>query len=153
LLFMLPYHYTTSGNAEGAKAALTQAKKLMPNDPVVAQLAAAAGVEGARAEAKPPVAPADVKLNLVGLWSAARAYGGKIDLVLTNDGRFSWAVSDKAGKKDSFDGTFTLESDLLILERKSGGALMGKTTPLAENKFLFRVLGSDDTDPGLTFTK
>jgi tetratricopeptide (TPR) repeat protein len=153
LQFLLAYHFMTIGNAEGAKAALAQAKKLLPNDPVVAQLAGAGGVESARAEAKPPPAAADVKLDIVGAWSAPRGDGGTIGLALTKDGAFTWTVTDKAGKKDSFDGTFTLESDLLILERKSGGALMGKTTPLAADKFLFRVLGSDDTDPGLTFSR
>jgi hypothetical protein len=30
---------------------------------------------------------------------------------------------------------------------------MGNVTALADNKFLFKVLGGGTTDPGLTFTK
>lgn len=30
---------------------------------------------------------------------------------------------------------------------------MGKTTPLADNKFKFKAVGSPDSDPGLIFEK
>ncbi len=155
LQFLLAYHYTTVGDAEGAKEALTRAKKLLPNDPIVAQLAQAAGVADAPVEAKPPApAPAaNINLDITGAWTATRDDGGTISLTIGKEGTFTWSVADKAGKKDSFDGTFTLEDDLLVLERKVGGALMGRVTALAENKFLFKVLGGGASDPGLTFTK
>ena len=38
---------------------------------------------------------------------------------------FAWSVEHKGGKKDSFDGTFSLEHNVLILERKSGGRAHG----------------------------
>jgi tetratricopeptide (TPR) repeat protein len=153
LQFLLAYHYLTVGDAEAAKGALTRAKKLLPADPIITQLAEAAGVEGVRADPKAPAPATDVKLDIAGAWTATRADGGKIGLSMTKEGAFAWSVEDKGGKKESFDGTFSLENDLLILERKSGGALMGRITALAENKFLFRLLGGSATDPGLTFMK
>ncbi|MBA4189813.1 MAG: hypothetical protein C0467_17665 [Planctomycetaceae bacterium] len=153
LQFLLAYHYMTVGDPTSAKDALTQAKKLLPTDPVVEQLAQAAGVEGTQVTPKDPPTAVDVKLDLTGAWIATRPDGGTISLVTTKEGGFTWTVTDKGGKKDSFDGTFTLEADLLILERKSGGALMGRITVLAANKFLFKVLGGGASDPGLTFAK
>jgi tetratricopeptide (TPR) repeat protein len=154
LQFLLAYHYTTVGQAPLAKDALARAQKLLPADPVVAQLAKAAGVEAPVVD--PPVPPpkaADVQLDVTGDWFATRPDGGKIGLTLKPEGGFAWSVEDKAGKKDSFDGNFSLDENMLILERKSGGALMGRVTALADNKFNFKTLGGGDTDPGLTFAK
>ena len=85
--------------------------------------------------------------------TATRPDGGKIGLSIKPEGGFVWSVEAKGGKKDSFDGDFSLEDNMLFLERKSGGALMGRVTALADNKFNFKALGSGDTDPGLTFSK
>ncbi|WP_145235412.1 tetratricopeptide repeat protein [Urbifossiella limnaea] len=155
LWFLLAYHYTTVGQDEPARDALARARTLLPTDPVVSQLAQAAGVPAVNVEPKEPrpQPPADIQLDLAGDWSAARPDGGKIGLALKADGAFTWTVQDKAGKRDSFDGTFTLEDSVLILERKSGGALMGRVTALADNRFLFRLIGGGDADPGLTFAK
>jgi tetratricopeptide (TPR) repeat protein len=155
LQFLLAYHYTTAGQAEAAKGALARAQKLLPTDPVTAQLAQAAGVVAEKVAPKDPVPPppADVELDITGAWTAVRPDGGKIGLTIKPDGGFNWAVEDKSGKKDAFDGTFTLEDNVMILERKSGGALMGRVVALANNKFNFKAIGGGDTDPGLTFTK
>lgn len=153
LQFLLAYHFLTIGDAEAAKGALTNAKRLLPTDPVIAQLAQAAGVGGEGTAAKPLPLAADVNLDITGAWTATRADGGKIGLSLTKEGAFAWSVRDQGGKMDSFDGTFSLEDDLLILERKAGGALMGRISALAENRFQFKVLGGGASDPGLTFTK
>lgn len=153
LQFLLAYHYMTAANADAAKVALTNAQRLMPNDPVVAQLAEAAGVEAPANQAPPAPMAADIQLDITGNWTATRADGGTIGLATTKEGGFTWTITDKGGKKDSFDGTFRLEDDMLILERKSGGALMGQLTPLAANKFNFKVLGGAANDPGLNFAK
>jgi tetratricopeptide (TPR) repeat protein len=155
LQFLLAYHYTTVGDTAGAKAALTRARKLLPDDAIIAQLAQAAGVEGDQVAAKytPPAAAANVYLDITGAWTATRPDGGQISMNIVKEGTFTWSVVDKSGKKESFDGTFSLEDDLLVLERKTGGALTGRITVLAENKFQFKVLGGAATDRGLTFTK
>lgn len=155
LWFLLAYHYTTAGHEEPARAALARARALLPADPVVAQLARAAGAPEEKAEPKepPPKPPADIKLDITGDWTAPRPDGGSIGLSVRADGTFTWAVTDKGGKKESFGGTFSLEDNVMILERSAGGALMGRVTALAENRFQFKVLGGGDSDPGLTFAK
>jgi tetratricopeptide (TPR) repeat protein len=155
LQFLLAYHYTTANQSAAAKEALTKLRKLLPTDSLVAQLAQGAGVVAEKSEPKnpPTLAPPDVQLDITGAWTAMRPDGGKIGLGIKDDGTFTWSVEDKAGKKDSFDGTFSLEENMLILERKSGGALMGRVTALADNKFLFKAIGGGDADPGLTFAK
>jgi predicted Zn-dependent protease len=155
LQFLLAYHYTTAGQTAAAKDTLTKLRKLLPNDSLVAQLAQAVGVEPEKVATKEPSPKpvADIQLDITGNWTATRPDGGKIALSVKPDGGFVWSVEEKEKKKDSFDGTFSLEDNVLILERKSGGALMGRVTALADNKFQFKVLGGGDTDPGLTFTK
>ena len=59
----------------------------------------------------------------------------------------------KPAKKTSLGGNFTLEGQVLILERSSGGALMGKVKTISENEFSFRVIGGPVNDPGLVFKK
>jgi hypothetical protein len=152
--FLLAYHYITANQPEPAKETLARLRKLLPTDSVVAQLAQAAGVTAEAPGAKTPAAPpVDVQLDIAGEWAATRLDGGKIALSIKPDGGFRWSVEDKGGKTDSFDGTFSLEDNVLILERTSGGALMGRVTALADNKFNFKVMGGGDADPGLTFAK
>jgi tetratricopeptide (TPR) repeat protein len=154
LWFLLAYHYTTAGHEEPARDALARARKLLPADPVVAQLARAAGAPEEKVEPKdPPPKPADIKLDVTGDWTAPRPDGGSIGLSAKADGTFTWSVTEKGGKKESFGGTFSLEDNVMILERSAGGALMGRVTALAANKFQFKVLGGGDSDPGLTFAK
>ncbi|MFM8272298.1 MAG: tetratricopeptide repeat protein [Gemmata sp.] len=155
LWFLLAYHYTTIDQGDAARDAIAKASKLLPTDSIVSQLARAAGVPTGKPDPKDPAPkpPADIQLDIAGDWSAARPDGGKIGLVLKADGTFVWAVAGKDGKTDSFEGTFALEDNVLMLERKTGGALTGRVVALADNKFQFKVIGSGEADPGLTFTK
>jgi hypothetical protein len=154
LQFLLAYHCITTNQPAAAKESLTRLNKLLPTDPVVNQLARAAGVESDKNEPKTSwQAPAEVALDITGDWTATRSAGGKIGLSVNPDGGFAWSVEEKSDKKNSFDGTFSLDDNMLVLERKSGGALMGRVTALADNKFRFKVLGGGDADTGLTFVK
>jgi tetratricopeptide (TPR) repeat protein len=153
LQFLLAYHYITANQPDAAKQALTRLLTLLPTDRVVNQLAQSAGVHPQKAEPKVPTPPVDVQLDITGDWAATRSDGGKIGLSIKPEGGFHWSVADKSGKKEAFDGTFSLEDNVLILERSSGGALMGRVTALADNRFNFKVLGGGDADPGLTFAK
>lgn len=155
LWFLLAYHYTTVDQADAARDALARASKLLPGDAIVTQLARAAGAPTDKPAplALAPTPQAEIQLDIVGEWSAPRPDGGAIGLSLKPDGTFVWSVQDKDGKKDSFEGTFSLEDNLLMLERKAGGALMGRVVALANTKFQFKVIGGGEPDPGLTFTK
>ena len=95
---------------------------------------------------------ADIKLDILGSWVATTPDGGSIGLTVKPDGKFEWSVN-RGAKKSSFGGTFTLEDNVLMLERSAGGALTGRVEALANDKFRFKVIGGGDTDPGLTFVK
>lgn len=154
-LFLLAYHYTTIGQADAAREVLNRLHKLLPTDSVVTQLWQAAGgtVATSTTPPKQPPPPPDINLDIVGNWVATRPDGGRIGLGVKNDGTFTWSIEDKTGKKDAFDGTFTLEDNLLILERTAGGALMGRVTALSDTSFNFKAIGGGDADPGLVFKK
>ena len=104
--------------------------------------------EPARPAAK-PVDPA----TLVGTWKAARADGSKFNLILTNDAKFTWSFAQKDQAAQTFGGTYSVEGNVLALERKDGGSLIGEVTPGGEATFNFKLLGAPDDDPGLAFSR
>src|SRR5262249_44978240 len=93
LWFLLAYHYPTLDEAEAARDALAQARKLLPTDPLVAQLAQAAGVPAEKVEPKEPAPkpPADIQLDVAGNWVASRPDRGTIGLTMKDDWTFTWA--------------------------------------------------------------
>jgi len=159
VLFLLGYHQMTAEDADNARETVSKLRKLFPKDPVVENMyivsgAAAKDAEKEEPRENPKEEKADEsKLDILGHWKAERPDGGTISLWIEKDGKFEWEVADKAGKKDKFGGNFTLEGQVLILERSSGGALMGKVKAISENEFSFRVIGGPVNDPGLVFKK
>ena len=101
---------------------------------------------------KPEVKPIDAKI-LIGTWNASRPDGSSFVLAITDDAKFTWSFTQKDQAAQEFSGTYTVESNVLALERKDGGALVGEITPGDAGKFNFRMLGADDTDKGLDFEK
>lgn len=152
-LFLLAYHYTTLGEADATRQVLERVHKLLPNDALITQLWQAAGGIAATATLAPKEPPPDIKLDIVANWTATRSDGGTIEFAVKNDGTFTWSIQDPSGKKDSFVGTFTLEDNVLMLDRNAGGTLIGRVIALSDRSFNFRVIGSGSADPGLTFTK
>lgn len=152
LQFLCAYHYLTMGYPDQAKKALETVVKLEPKDRVASQLLQTlTGPPTAKPPAEPP--PGEpVNLDIKGQWTADGANNAKITLSILDDGKFKWSVNTK-GKVDAFDGTFTLDNDMLMLERGQGGALLGKVTPISEKSFNFRIVGSPTGDPGLTFKR
>jgi tetratricopeptide (TPR) repeat protein len=157
LWFLLAYHFVTVDEAEPARTALTEARKLLPKDPVVSQLAQAVGLAPEKPpekiEPKTPKTDPAIQLDIIGTWNTKQADGSSISLKIDKQGSFTWTIQPAMGEKDSFDGTFSLEENILVLERSAGGALMGRVTALAENQFNFKVLGGGPDDLGLTFAK
>jgi tetratricopeptide (TPR) repeat protein len=156
LHFLLAYHLATATATEDAKKEYEIVHKLLPNDEVTTQvLRVLAGDDSTTTTAPtsdPQTQPADLKLDINGKWMATRSDGGIIGLKVAPDGKFEWSVYEN-GKKDSFDGTFGLEDDMMVLKRSAGGTLTGKVEALANDKFRFKALGGPDNDPGLTFEK
>lgn len=165
--FLLAYQYMSCGYPAAAARQLQEVVKLMPNDRVAADVLKLVAApqpsqpdetaqqptpqppqEPARPAAK-PVDPA----TLVGTWKAARADGSKFNLILTNDAKFTWSFAQKDQAAQTFGGTYSVEGNVLALERKDGGSLIGEVTPGGEATFNFKLLGAPDDDPGLAFSR
>lgn len=167
--FLLAYHYMADGYPDAAERQLQQVVKLVPSDRVavdvlrmVTKPAADQPTdsgqqptpnppgEAARA-ATPEIKPIDAAM-LVGTWHANRDDGSKFELTLTNAANFNWKFTQKETVQE-FGGTYTVEGNVLALERKDGGSLIAGVVPNGEQKFNFKLLGAPQEDPGLNFGK
>jgi tetratricopeptide (TPR) repeat protein len=104
---------------------------------------------------KPPeqnVPPIDAE-KLIGTWHASRDDGSNFDLTLNKDLTFQWKFGQKTGAPQQFDGTYTVDGNVVALERKDGGSLIAGVVPAGDNKFNFKLIGSPPEDPGLNFAK
>jgi len=101
---------------------------------------------------RPAPMPVEVA-TLVGTWNAARPDGSRFDLNLTPDAKFTWSFAQKDEAAQKFDGTYTMEGNVLALERTGGGSLVAEITPAASGKFNFKMVGAPEDDQGLTFQK
>ena len=100
----------------------------------------------------PAVKPID-KATLVGTWKAARTDGSKFNLTLTNDAKFTWSFTPKGQTAQEFGGTYTVEGNVLALERTNGGSLIAAVTPGSKEKFNFKLVGGPADDAGLDFSR
>ena len=79
-----------------------------------------------------------------------------ITLELKPDDTFTWTVAREgqaADKATVIEGTAADGKGVLTLNSKESGALVGQVTWTDENEFTFRLLGSPEEDPGLTFQR
>lgn len=165
--FLLAYHYMSCGHPDAAARHLQQVVKLMPNDRVAAdvlKMVSAPQVDQPSETAqqptpqppqdpiRPTAKPID-PATLVGTWKAARADGSKFDLTLTSDAKFTWSFAQKNQAAQTFGGTYTVEGNVLALERKDGGSLIAEVTPDGNGKFNFQLLGAPEDDHGLDFSR
>ena len=166
--FLLAYHYMTAGHADAAAAQLQQVVTLISTDRVAGDMLKMiskppAGESATSAEqptprppvetqaaASPEAAPVD-PATLVGSWQASRADGSKFELTLSKDSTFTWKFSPKGEPAQEFSGKYTVEVNVLALERKTGGSLIGAVTPGNAKTFNFRLVGAPPDDKGLDF--
>jgi len=154
--FLLAYQYLTAGNVDAARAQLLEVDKLTPKDRLVTQLLTLTAKPGDEAANTPDPQPIpDDKLikaeQLVGAWTAGGSGGSKFEMVLNKDSTFSWKFS--SGKKsDQIKGIFAVEQNNLALEVDDGSVMLAEIE-LTGNKLRFKVIGSDASDPGLTFAR
>ena len=165
--FLLAYHYMTCGHQDDAVRLLQVVVQLMPNDRVAADILKMIGSplptqsDGATAPLAPPPAEATARPavpsvaaeSLVGSWKAAREDGSTFDLNLTSASTFTWSFTQKGQPAQAFGGTYTVEGNVLALERKDGGSLIAEVTPAGDSKFNFKMLGAPADDLGLDFQK
>ncbi len=165
--FLLAYHYMTCGHPDDAVRHLQVVVQLMPNDRVAADILKMIGSplptqpDGAAAPLAPspadvaarPAVPPVAAASLVGSWKAARADGSTFDLKLTDAATFTWSFAQQGQPAQAFGGTYTVEGNVLALERQDGGSLIAEVTPAGHSNFNFRMLGAPEEDLGLDFQK
>jgi tetratricopeptide (TPR) repeat protein len=156
--FLLGYHYLTCGHPDSAAGEFEQVVKLVPSDKVAADLFKMAAPPKAP-EAQPPQPksprpsskPVD-PASLVGTWKAARDDGSKFELTLPQDSSFTWKYSQKQNTQE-FSGTYSVEGNLLVLQRQDGTSMIGQITADGPKKFNFKIVGAPADDPGLNFAR
>ena len=167
--FLLAYHYMADGYPDAAARHFKQVVQLVPNDRVAAdmlrtvsnsssdqptetgQLPMPQPPTDAPSTETPAAQPVDPAM-LIGTWQANRGEDSKFELTLKNDATFHWKFTQKKTVQE-FGGTYTVEDNVLALERKDGGSLIAGVVPNGEQQFNFKLLGAPQEDPGLNFTK
>ena len=91
--------------------------------------------------------------SLVGAWHATRDDGSAFSLTLTDDAAFTWNFAQKGQAAQEFGGTYSIEGNVLALERKDGGSLIAEITSADTSMFNFKMLGAAEDDRGLDFNK
>jgi len=176
--FVVAYHYMSAGHRDAARRQLEQVVQLVSNDRVAADLLrmltpadqsqAPPGIAGApgptphppdesspsaAARASTPSEKAIDPAMLVGKWKATRDDGSKFDLTLRDNSTFIWKFSPPKGESNEFSGKYTVEGNVLALERKEGGSMVGEVAPRSEREFNFKALGAPPEDAGLDFVR
>ena len=164
--FLLAYHYMTAGHANAAIEQFRMVVAKKPTDRLSKQLLTAleeanqARTEAATADTppaeEPPPDPVPAAVpagaSLTGTWKAAPAPGVSINLILGDDGRFTWAVNQD-GQAHEIAGTSTLDGDLLTLDGGDDAPLAGRIQWSDKDHFAFQVIESGADDPGLQFAR
>ena len=156
--FVLAYHYLTQGHTDAAVGQLKEVVALAPQDTLSAQLVkqfsppATAPETPAAATAASPAAASAKPGNLAGTWTAHPAGDTTIELRIGDDETFTWKVTAK-GKPRQLTGKWSLADNLLTLAQEGdAGALVGRVSWQADDKWSFRVIGTGAEDQGLLFT-
>ncbi len=153
--FVLAYHYLTAGYGDAAAEVFRQVVAINPSDTLSAQLLASIAGTGANQVAQlPQVDPSQIDDQfLLGNWTATRNDGSRFQLILRNDGAYSWTYIPNGGGRQHLTGAFSVSDGMLILQQDGQPAMVGQIYPLAGNRFVFKLVGGDQYDPGLTFER
>lgn len=165
--FLLGYHYLIGSHKEAAVDQFQQASHLMPSDKLAGELAMMAqgppqqqpgtpdgtGQPASDPSQDGPQLPPLDKTLLPGTWSASREDGSRFRLVLNPDDTFTWKFSLPKQKGDEFSGTYSVDGPVLMLERKTGGAMAGTVVFNGDDSFNFKMVGGPPQDKGLNFSK
>ena len=158
------------GYPDAATRQLEQVVTLMPNDAVAANLLKMTAAQHASSNpdsvAQPtpepptglpplndtPVAPIDTN-SIAGNWKAKRDDGSRFSLTLTGEKTFRWSYQPNSQPEQAFDGTYSVDGNVLALERSGGGSLVAEITANNGQQFNFKMVGAPQEDPGLTFVR
>jgi tetratricopeptide (TPR) repeat protein len=158
--FVLAYHYLVAGHGDAAAEVLKKVVAKQPGDLVAKQLLdalAPAPATEPTAESPTPsgteTAPAEAPTtDLVGTWKAERD-GNVFELAIDENGKFVWKATPKGKQPLTIDGNLTTTNDLLILESKDQGSMVGNVTSSGPDQFQFISTGGPPGDTGLTFKR
>ncbi len=168
--FLAGYHYLSEGHTEAAASQFQKAVALVPGDRVANDIfkmisspkTAQVAEGGEQPTPQPPVethaaatteaTPVDPAM-LVGSWKAAREDGANFELTLTPNDTFTWKFSQKQQPPQELTGKYTVDVNVLALEKKEGGSLIAEVTPGGPKAFNFKLLGGPPEDKGLDFTR
>jgi hypothetical protein len=154
--FLTAYHYMSCGHTQSAAVELKEVVRLNPKDQLSAQLLAGLSTDkmAANTSPNPPAvtAPSVNAASLVGKWEANRTDGASFAFELANDATYSWQYVQN-GKSQKYSGAYTVADNLLILKRGGNATMIGQITMLDNNRFNFKLVGTNPSDPGLTFSK
>jgi tetratricopeptide (TPR) repeat protein len=164
--FLLAYHYLMLGHLSAADRQLAQVVTLEPRDKLAAAILAMikqgpnAGAKTAQPHprstqpsttAKPAGRPVDPK-QLVGTWKATPVPEVTVEAKLDPDGHFVWTVAHE-GQSQSFNGTYTVQNDSLVMIRTDDEKMDGSVTLKGADGFTFKRKNTPAQDPGLQFSK
>jgi tetratricopeptide (TPR) repeat protein len=123
--------------APGAAAVVPNSPIPSPNNPGPAP-----------ANNKPAFDPA----MLIGTWHASRPDGSKFELVFDTNSTFRWKFTMKE-QSNEFGGKYSVEGNVVTLERNEGGSLIAGIVPSNDHAMNFKLIGAPAEDPGLDFQK
>ncbi len=174
--FVLGYHYLVLGYNDAATKVMEHVVSLKPGDLVAKQIldalkqqspagpsaapapadqtggTAAPADQTARAVALGGQAAAGPSTDLVGHWSAQRD-GTTFDLTIDEKSHFTWNATTPGKPPITLDGTLTTTNDMLILESKDKGSMVGRVTSGGPDQFQFVSTDGPPNDKGLSFRR
>lgn len=150
--FLLGYHYLTAGYTDAAAEMYRQVVAINPRDSLSGQLLASlSGSSPNQVAQLPQFDPQGINPQfLTGNWAATRDDGSTFQLSLRPDGFFTW-VYNQNGMRQQMQGGYSLTNGTLTLQQDGQPAMVGQIYQLAGNRFVFKLVGGDPYDPGLTF--
>jgi tetratricopeptide (TPR) repeat protein len=146
--FVLACHYFDAEHLEAAAKTLEPLVAANPGDAVAADLLSLAAPKKAAAAA----GALPDSLHAPARWVAERADGGRIELLIGEDGTFDWKFT-RDGKTRRFNGRASWSGPVLVLEDQKGGWLLGEIAPHGDDAFALRLYGAPAGDPGLSFRR
>ncbi len=90
--------------------------------------------------------------RLEGTWTAKPDNDSTITLTFPGPGRFNWTITNQ-GKDRQLQGKMVYGNGMMTLAQDQGQPMVGNITWLDETRFVFKLPGTGQNDPGLIFTK